>query len=78
MVNVYSQEAYKFSFSRRDDWHGPFNYYRNVNLAEAFMSEEETEESEAPVQVEVLIITGNTDPNISIDVISQTAQLVQR
>ena len=42
------------------------------------MSEEESEESEAPVQVEVLIITGNTDPNISIDVISQTAQLVQR
>ena len=72
-----SQEAYKFSFSRRADWYGPFNYYRNLNLAEAFLADTE-EESKAAVPVEVLIIAGNNDPQISFDVLSQTTQLVQK
>ena len=71
------QEAYKFSFSRRDDWYGPFNYYRNLNLTEAFLAESE-EESKAAVPVEVLIIAGNSDPHISFDVISQTTEMVQK
>ena len=36
------------------------------------------EESKAAVPVEVLIIAGNNDPQISFDVLSQTTQLVQK
>ena len=74
------QEAYRFSFSRQGDWCGPFNYYRNLNLADAFKTEadEEDDANKEAVQVEVLIIAGNNDPQISIDVISQTTELVQR
>ena len=72
------QDAYTYSFSRTVDWHGPCNYYRNINLTEAFQNDEKDEERKASVGVDVLIIAGNNDPGISLDVISQTAQLVQR
>ena len=75
MVSHGVQDAYKFSFLRRDDWCGPFNYYRNINLAEAFKTEGQ-QESKAALPVEVLIIAGNNDPTISVNVISQTTQLV--
>ena len=67
-----SQEAYKFTFSRTVDWQGPINYYRNLPLATAGPGQAR----ECPV--EALLIVGNLDPEVSLDLVSQSAQFVRR
>lgn len=47
-------EAYKYTFSRQEDWTGPINYYRNL------LCKKISEDSE-PIIPTVILITGNRD-----------------
>lgn len=52
-------EAYKYSFSRKEDWTGPINYYRNLPFNK--ISDEE------PLPVHTVLITGGKDSLISLE-----------
>ena len=54
------------------DWQGPINYYRNLPLADLGAGQTK----ECPV--EALLIVGNLDPEVSLDLVSQSAQFVRR
>ena len=54
------------------DWQGPINYYRNLPLASVAAGRA----TECPV--EALLIVGNLDPEVSLDLVSQSAQFVRR
>lgn len=47
-------EAYKYSFSRQEDWTGPINYYRNLLC-------NKINENSEPILPTVILITGNGD-----------------
>ena len=54
------------------DWQGPINYYRNLPLASVGAGGAR----ECPV--EALLVVGNLDPEVSLDLVSQSAQFVRR
>ena len=54
------------------DWQGPINYYRNLPLAQA----QPDMARECPV--ETLLLVGNLDPQVSLELVSQSAQYVCR
>ena len=63
------QEAYKYTFSRTADWHGPINYLRSLPLADNNHAD--------PIQnicVDTLLLVGNMDPLVSMDLVFQSAQ----
>ncbi|KAK0174103.1 hypothetical protein PV328_007216 [Microctonus aethiopoides] len=63
-------EAYKYAFSRREDWTGPINYYRNL----PFIRLNSTE----PFDNQTLLIVGNSDPCVSLESIIQSSEFVTR
>ena len=78
------QEAYLYTFCQASDWWGPVNYYRNLDLVHTHTeaAEEVTEEVTAltPHQqqrlaVETLLIVGNDDTDVSLDLITKSAQI---
>ena len=78
------QEAYLYTFCQASDWWGPVNYYRNLDLVltHTEAAEEATEEVTAltPHQqqrlaVETLLIVGNDDTDVSLDLITKSAQI---
>jgi len=72
----YDKEAYKYSFSRVTDWQGPINYFRNLPLADhSILTLERPNQS---IPVETLLIVGNLDPEVNLDLISQSAEYVER
>lgn len=73
----YDKEAYKYTFSRTTDWHGPINYLRNLRLADSVIMKEE-ELHEESIQVESLLIFGNQDPDYSLELFTQSAHFVKR
>ena len=56
------------------DWQGPINYYRNLPLARS--ADRQLAGGECPV--EALLLVGNLDPQVSLDLVSQSAQYVTR
>lgn len=50
--NIYL-EAYKYTFSRKEDWTGPLNYFRNLLHIQL---------SKKTISVPTVLITGNKDP----------------
>ena len=54
------------------DWQGPINYYRNLPLART-ASDAATE-----CPVEALLLVGNLDHQVSLELVSQSAQYVSR
>ena len=72
----FNQEAYKYTFSRTIDWQGSINYYRNLPLADFQMSS--SPEDVEPIPVQTLFIIGNMDPEVSLDLVSQSAKYVDR
>ncbi|XP_034948514.1 epoxide hydrolase 4-like isoform X2 [Chelonus insularis] len=63
-------EAYKYAFSRSEDWTGPINYYRNLpfvrlNSSECFNNQ-------------TLLIVGNLDSGVSLESIIQSSEYVDR
>lgn len=53
-------EAYKYAFSRKEDWTGPINYYRNLPFNKV------SEESEQ-ITVTTILIIGNKDHQIMLE-----------
>ena len=76
------QEAYLYTFCQASDWWGPVNYYRNLDLVHTEAAEEVTEEVTAltphqqqRLEVETLLIVGNDDTDVSLDLITKSAQI---
>ena len=78
------QEAYLYTFCQASDWWGPVNYYRNLDLVHTHTeaTEEATEEATAltphqqqRLEVETLLIVGNDDTDVSLDLITKSAQI---
>ena len=78
------QDAYLYTFSQASDWWGPVNYYRNLDLVHTHTeaAEEVTEEATAltphqqqRLEVETLLIVGNDDTDVSLDLITKSAQI---
>lgn len=53
-------EAYKYAFCRKEDWTGPLNYFRNLLYVEV-------SENSNPIQVPVVLITGNRDKFVRLE-----------
>lgn len=64
-------EAYKYSFSRKDDWTGPINYYRNLPFSRI------SEDCEQ-IKVSSLLITGNKDRFIKLESVVQSTEFVEK
>ena len=70
------QEAYKYTFSRTVDWQGCINYYRNLPLSRhENVLEQDTAKA---IPVETLFLVGNMDPELSLELVSQSAKFVER
>nr|XP_033334139.1 epoxide hydrolase 4-like [Megalopta genalis] len=65
-------EAYKYAFSRREDWTGAINYYRNLPFIRL------NTESNEPISTKMLHIIGNIDPLVSIENILQSSEYVEK
>ncbi|XP_015112324.1 epoxide hydrolase 4 [Diachasma alloeum] len=63
-------EAYKYAFSRTEDWTGPINYYRNLPFMRLYSIE--------PISNQTLLIVGNADPSVSLESVIQSSDLVAR
>ena len=78
------QEAYLYTFCQASDWRGPVNYYRNLDLVHTHTeaAEEATEgvtaltfHQQQRLEVETLLIVGNDDTDVSLDLITKSAQI---
>ncbi|XP_054000833.1 epoxide hydrolase 4-like isoform X1 [Hylaeus anthracinus] len=65
-------EAYKYAFSRKEDWTGAINYYRNLPFVRL-----NTESSEQ-INTKTLFIIGNMDPLVTIENIVQSSEYVEK
>ncbi|XP_018402391.1 PREDICTED: epoxide hydrolase 4-like isoform X2 [Cyphomyrmex costatus] len=64
-------EAYKYTFSRKEDWTGPINYYRNLPFARLNI------DSGEQIDNKTLLLVGNMDPFVTIESIIQSAEHVE-
>jgi len=64
-------EAYKYTFSRIDDWVGPINYFRTLLLRQGKYSKPFRKSS-----IPVLFIIGNCDPYVSLEMICKSSEYV--
>lgn len=64
-------EAYKYSFSRKDDWTGPLNYYRNLPFCRVY-------EDTSQITVSTLLITGNKDDFIRLEGIVKSTDYCEK
>ncbi|XP_014482712.1 PREDICTED: epoxide hydrolase 4-like [Dinoponera quadriceps] len=62
-------EAYKYTFSRKEDWTGPINYYRNFPFTRLNIEEQ--------IDSKTLLIVGNMDPSITIETIIESSAYVE-
>ncbi|KAL2742925.1 epoxide hydrolase 4-like isoform X3 [Vespula maculifrons] len=65
-------EAYKYSFSRKEDWTGAINYYRNLPFTRLNMNVSEQ------LFTRTLLIVGNEDPSVTIESIVQSSEYVEK
>ncbi|XP_023345310.1 epoxide hydrolase 4 isoform X2 [Eurytemora carolleeae] len=70
----FDKEAYKYTFSRREDWQGPVNYFRNLPLTQTSCKGVEKQ----VVDIDTLFLVGNLDPKVSLEMVSQSAEYVSR
>ena len=59
-------DAYKYVFSRPEDWTGPINYYRNLPLTRIHQ--------DYKVIVPTLLIVGNKDPFIQLESVVKSTE----
>lgn len=64
-------DAYKYSFSRREDWTGPINYYRNLPFWRV-------SEGGGAVNVPTMLLTGNKDPWVNLESIVKSSDYVEK
>ncbi|XP_037800067.1 epoxide hydrolase 4-like isoform X2 [Penaeus monodon] len=67
-------EAYKFTFSRREDWTGALHHLRQIRVS-AGGADEGTPEV---VTVPILLIMGDADPILPLDTAYRSAEYVER
>jgi len=77
-ASLADKEAYKYSFSRTTDWQGPVNYLRNLNLADTSVLQIDREGLDKPIPVEALLIVGNRDPETGMELVTQSAEYLER
>ncbi|KZC07657.1 Epoxide hydrolase 4, partial [Dufourea novaeangliae] len=65
-------EAYKYAFSRKEDWTGAINYYRNLPFIRL------STESNELIYTRTLLIIGNMDPLVTIENIVQSSEYVEK
>ncbi|XP_043281644.1 epoxide hydrolase 4-like [Venturia canescens] len=65
-------EAYKYAFSRTEDWTGAINYYRNLPFTRLNMTTSE------PICNQTLLIVGNLDPCLSLEKVVQSSEYLAR
>lgn len=61
-------EAYKYAFSRKEDWTGPINYYRNLPFTKLNINNGEQ------IDNKTLLIVGNMDPFVTIESVVQSSE----
>lgn len=64
-------EAYKYSFSRKEDWIGPINYYRNLPFMRIATNNNQ-------IIVPTLLISGNQDPLIKLEGIIKSTDYCEK
>lgn len=64
-------EAYKYAFSRKEDWTGPINYYRKLPFTRLNIDNGEQ------IDNKTLLLVGNMDPFVTIESIIQSAEHVE-
>ncbi|EFN84557.1 epoxide hydrolase 4 [Harpegnathos saltator] len=62
-------EAYKYTFSRKEDWTGPINYYRNFPFIKLNIHEQ--------IDNKMLLIVGNMDPLVTIETVIQSSEYAE-
>lgn len=63
-------DAYKYTFSRQDDWTGPLNYYRNLPLSKI-------SEPLKQVQVPVVLVVGSKDPFVHLETVVKSTEFCE-
>ncbi|KAK3860148.1 hypothetical protein Pcinc_033785 [Petrolisthes cinctipes] len=68
-------EAYKYTFSRREDWTGPMHHLRSLDLGRVW----EGEEGQPDVITKpTLLLMGDADPLLPLDTAYRSAEYVER
>ncbi|XP_058806103.1 epoxide hydrolase 4-like [Phymastichus coffea] len=65
-------EAYKYAFSRKEDWTGPINYFRNLPFTRLGTSNNQQ------IATKSLLIVGNSDPSVSLEDIVHSTEYVEQ
>ncbi|XP_075226294.1 epoxide hydrolase 4-like isoform X2 [Lycorma delicatula] len=66
-------DAYKYSFSRKEDWTGPINYYRNLPFWRVNVGD-----SEPSVRIPCLLIVGNHDSGVKLESIVKSTEYLEK
>ncbi|CAH0559222.1 unnamed protein product [Brassicogethes aeneus] len=64
-------EAYKYSFSRKEDWTGPINYYRNLPFTKISDNCEQ-------INVTTVLVTGNKDNFLKLEDIVKSTEFCEK
>ncbi|KAF2886422.1 hypothetical protein ILUMI_19751 [Ignelater luminosus] len=64
-------EAYKYSFSRKEDWVGPINYYRTLPFVRICEKSEQT-------RVTTLLVQGDKDYSISLEGVVKSTEYCEK
>ncbi|XP_076761310.1 epoxide hydrolase 4 isoform X2 [Xylocopa sonorina] len=65
-------EAYKYAFSRKEDWTGAINYYRNLPFIRLNI------DTCSQISTQTLLIIGNMDPIVAIENIVQSSEYIEK
>lgn len=64
-------EAYKYTFSRKEDWTGPINYFRNLPFRRIC-------EKSGQSKVSTLLITGNKDKFVQLESVVKSTEYCEK
>lgn len=70
-VNENYLEAYKYCFSRKEDWVGPMNYFRNLPFVRVCGQSEQ-------VRVRTLLIQGEKDGSVSLEGVVKSTEYCEK
>jgi len=73
----FDKEAYKYTFSRQQDWQGPVNYFRNLPLGNSSLANQEKIKTQV-LDLDTLFLVGNIDPQVSLEMVSKSAEYVSK
>lgn len=65
-------EAYKYTFSRKEDWTGPINYYRNLPFNKI------SEKNNESLEVYTVLITGSNDKMLSLESVVKSSDYCEK